>query len=152
MAQQKFVYTMSWEEGSQHNVELGKAIPLWRLHGNGRTRRRGHRSDSLTRDAQMMHAALQILELLELIFSHISEENSLNALARTCRAFLEPALGRLWERIVTLEPFILLLSESKRQRDSDVSVTQYWGDDDERHSFVLFLSRLPSPQSTVLSA
>ncbi|KAL1702699.1 hypothetical protein EV121DRAFT_293028 [Schizophyllum commune] len=70
-----------------------------------------------------MHAALQIPELIELIFSHISEKNSLNALARTCRAFLEPALGRLWERIVTLEPFILLHSESKRQRDSDTWLT-----------------------------
>ncbi|KAL1685080.1 hypothetical protein GGG16DRAFT_26435, partial [Schizophyllum commune] len=66
-----------------------------------------------------MHVALQIPELLELIFSHISEKKSLNALARTCRAFLESALGRLWERIVTLEPFILLLSESKRHRDSE---------------------------------
>ncbi|KAL1685082.1 hypothetical protein GGG16DRAFT_67015 [Schizophyllum commune] len=70
-----------------------------------------------------MHAALQIPELLELIFSHISEKKSLNALARTCRAFLEPALGRLWERIVTLEPFIFLLSESKRQRNSDTWIT-----------------------------
>ncbi|KAI4519823.1 hypothetical protein K525DRAFT_271387 [Schizophyllum commune Loenen D] len=70
-----------------------------------------------------MHAALQIPELLELIFSHISEKKLLNALARTCRAFLEPALGRLWERIVTLEPFILLLSESKRHRDSETWIT-----------------------------
>ncbi|KAL1716799.1 hypothetical protein EV715DRAFT_204441 [Schizophyllum commune] len=70
-----------------------------------------------------MHAALQIPELLELIFSHISEKKLLNALARTCRAFLEPALGRLWGRIVTLEPFILLLSESKRHRDSETWIT-----------------------------
>ncbi|KAL1731638.1 hypothetical protein EV714DRAFT_271439 [Schizophyllum commune] len=73
--------------------------------------------------AQLMHAALQIPELLELIFSHIADEKLLNALARTCRAFLEPALGRLWGRIVTLEPFILLLSESKRHRDSETWIT-----------------------------
>ncbi|KAL1664863.1 hypothetical protein GGF50DRAFT_114652 [Schizophyllum commune] len=78
-----------------------------------------------------MHPALQIPELLELMISHISDEPALSAparktlcaLARTCTAFLQPALALLWAWIVTLEPFILLLPEGKRWRDRETFLT-----------------------------
>ncbi|EIW81768.1 hypothetical protein CONPUDRAFT_143463 [Coniophora puteana RWD-64-598 SS2] len=69
-----------------------------------------------------MHRALQVTELLQLIFSDFNKgctqfngglqgNPTLAALARTCCAFKEPALDALWECIITLDPFLRCLPE-----------------------------------------
>ncbi|KAF8123021.1 hypothetical protein EV363DRAFT_1229779 [Boletus edulis] len=60
-----------------------------------------------------MHPALQIQELLLNIFGHYSEATAdLAALARTCRAFKDPALDVLWEVLHSLCPLVRCLPEA----------------------------------------
>ncbi|KAF8550694.1 hypothetical protein OG21DRAFT_386347 [Imleria badia] len=70
-----------------------------------------------------MHHALQIQEILLNIFGHSSATPDLPALARTCRAFKEPALDLLWEELADPSPLARCLpevshhSQIHRQRD-----------------------------------
>ncbi|KAF8441707.1 hypothetical protein L210DRAFT_439860 [Boletus edulis BED1] len=59
-----------------------------------------------------MHHALQIPEILLNIFGHCSDrfdwfDPDVAALARTCRAFKEPALDVLWEELHELSPLVV---------------------------------------------
>ena len=61
-----------------------------------------------------MHHALEIQEILSNIFDHrLSPYRrvtaDLAALARTCRAFKEPALDLLWRELNDLSPLVLCL-------------------------------------------
>ena len=77
-----------------------------------------------------MHRALQIEEVLSDIFHHFSpdigilwrEETipELAALARTCRAFKEPALDILWRVLHHLSPLLWCLPKISRRSDSDM--------------------------------
>ena len=62
-----------------------------------------------------MHNALLIYEILGCIIDHLAQnlsegvharQRALGALARTCRAFSEPALDALWCRLRGLKPFM----------------------------------------------
>ena len=62
-----------------------------------------------------MHHALQIQEILLLIFYHCRHSrvtSDLPALARTCRAFKEPALDVLWEELDDPSPLARCLPEA----------------------------------------
>jgi hypothetical protein len=72
-----------------------------------------------------MHSCLQIQEVLTIIFQHISVpgipgtlsvwrklgSSTLARLARTCKAFTEPALDNLWHYQTSLVPLILCLPQ-----------------------------------------
>ncbi|KAF8552222.1 hypothetical protein OG21DRAFT_159810 [Imleria badia] len=75
-----------------------------------------------------MHRALEIQEILSIIFSHCSREvltswvhppkrvnPDLAALARTCRTFKEPALDLLWRVLFDLSPLARCLPEASHQ-------------------------------------
>ena len=55
-----------------------------------------------------MHRALFIDELLREIFSIISEDSSepLAALARSCKAWTDPALDFVWMRLTSVVPLL----------------------------------------------
>jgi hypothetical protein len=55
-----------------------------------------------------MHPALRILEVIDAISSHVGNE-SLPALASTCRAFESPALNVLWRKLESVEPIVKCL-------------------------------------------
>ncbi|KAF8440837.1 hypothetical protein L210DRAFT_3538419 [Boletus edulis BED1] len=69
-----------------------------------------------------MHQALKIQEILFIIFGYSSSESvsqsgysesrTLAALARTCRAFKEPALSVLWRVLIDLSPLARCLPEA----------------------------------------
>lgn len=72
-----------------------------------------------------MHHALEIREILSIIFSHCTpldllsayrdEDDSasdLLALARTCRVFKDPALDLLWRDLDDLSPLVRCLPEA----------------------------------------
>ncbi|KAF8124937.1 hypothetical protein EV363DRAFT_1177218 [Boletus edulis] len=61
-----------------------------------------------------MHHALQIPEILLNIFGHCSDrfDYDVAALARTCRAFKEPALDVLWEELFELSPLVRCVPEA----------------------------------------
>ena len=67
---------------------------------------------------QRMHHALEIQEILLNIFGHCylsyrqRETSVLAGLARTCRAFKEPALDALWRELVDLSPLAQCLPEA----------------------------------------
>ncbi|KDQ57887.1 hypothetical protein JAAARDRAFT_193372 [Jaapia argillacea MUCL 33604] len=56
-----------------------------------------------------MHPVLLINELLSIIFEYAYEEDPADVavLARTCRAFMEPALNELWACQLNLAPLIM---------------------------------------------
>ncbi|KAF7313034.1 hypothetical protein MKEN_00988400 [Mycena kentingensis (nom. inval.)] len=64
-----------------------------------------------------MHAALDIPEIVSLIFGSVGDPDSLKrsksrdlaALSCVCRGFLEPALDALWEKQISLYPFMTCL-------------------------------------------
>lgn len=65
--------------------------------------------------AQLMHRALLISEVLSEIFAHVNEDlgprlagkkPSLEALARTCKAFHEPAMDLLWADLDGITPLL----------------------------------------------
>jgi hypothetical protein len=58
-----------------------------------------------------MHRALLIDELLRQIFSIISEDGSetLGALARSCRAWTDPALDFVWMRLTSVAPLLHII-------------------------------------------
>ena len=58
-----------------------------------------------------MHAALQITEISEVIYKFL-DRPTLARLARTCRAFEEPALDALWKVVDGIEPVARLLPDS----------------------------------------
>lgn len=63
-----------------------------------------------------MHPVLRIQEILLNIFGHLFKPPSdLLALARTCRAFKEPALDVLWEELDDLTPLVRCLPEASHQ-------------------------------------
>ncbi|KAF8550083.1 hypothetical protein OG21DRAFT_1514510 [Imleria badia] len=69
-----------------------------------------------------MHHALEIQEILLNIFGHCYSANrwrdatsDLASLARTCRAFKEPALDLLWEHMVNLSPLVQCLADVSHQ-------------------------------------
>ena len=67
-----------------------------------------------------MYHALQIPEILLNIFSHCpppsreTPHSDLPALARTCRAFKEPALDLLWEELPDPSPLVQCLPGASR--------------------------------------
>ena len=76
-----------------------------------------------------MHHTLQIQEILLNIFGHCHPptgeytSSDLPALARTCRAFKEPALDVLWEELVNLSPLAQCLPASHQsQAEGDKAV------------------------------
>ncbi|KAF8550850.1 hypothetical protein OG21DRAFT_1499526 [Imleria badia] len=58
-----------------------------------------------------MHAALQITEISEVV-CNLLDQPTLARLARTCRAFEDPALDALWKVMQGLEPLARLLPDS----------------------------------------
>lgn len=63
-----------------------------------------------------MHHTLEVLDILEVIFAFISDNfakrrgnNTLVALATTCRTFRDPALKELWKALSDLPPLIKCL-------------------------------------------
>ncbi|KII86182.1 hypothetical protein PLICRDRAFT_700299 [Plicaturopsis crispa FD-325 SS-3] len=69
-----------------------------------------------------MHHCLQISEVLSCVFSMLSPHGDLARLARTCRAFRDPALDILWNSLSGLEPLIHTLPadlwEKRRSEDA----------------------------------
>ncbi|KAH6867543.1 hypothetical protein BKA70DRAFT_1132967 [Coprinopsis sp. MPI-PUGE-AT-0042] len=68
----------------------------------------------------MPHRCLQIPEIVDLIFECVRylpwpEFTTLTALARTCKAFHEPAIKHLWRDLPTLRPIFSILPESAWQ-------------------------------------
>ncbi|KAF8441724.1 hypothetical protein L210DRAFT_3644963 [Boletus edulis BED1] len=69
-----------------------------------------------------MHHALEIQEILLNVFSHLPPDDAapeLASLARTCRAFKEPALDVLWEELRDLSPLTRCLPETSHQLSPD---------------------------------
>ena len=72
-----------------------------------------------------MHHVLHIQEILLNIFGHCrlpsweSAASDLPAVARTCRAFKEPALDILWEHLVDLSALARCLPEASYQSQAD---------------------------------
>ena len=71
------------------------------------------------------HQALQIQEIVLIIFDHIhppyeeGHSSDLSALARTCRAFKEPALDVLLEELDDPTPLVRCLPRASRYSDHD---------------------------------
>ncbi|KAF8124978.1 hypothetical protein EV363DRAFT_1435127 [Boletus edulis] len=77
-----------------------------------------------------MHHALQIQEILLNIFGHCYHfDRDVAALARTCRAFKEPALDVLWEELIELSPLVRCVPKASHHRytlcDTDYFSLQY---------------------------
>lgn len=76
---------------------------------------------TLTAFELTMHQALQIQEVLRIIFAHFflpgtpPTTSDLHSLARTCRAFKEPALDLLWKELQDLSPLARCLPEVSYQ-------------------------------------
>ncbi|KAF8441667.1 hypothetical protein L210DRAFT_3537868 [Boletus edulis BED1] len=78
-----------------------------------------------------MHHALQIQEILFNIFGHCYQYSALSgdidqhsssdvaALARTCRAFKEPALDVLWQELDELSPLVRCVPKASHQLSSE---------------------------------
>ncbi|KAF8414787.1 hypothetical protein L210DRAFT_2863919 [Boletus edulis BED1] len=67
-----------------------------------------------------MHHALQIQEILFNIVGHCSHFGpDVAALARTCRAFKEPALDVLWEELFELSPLVRCVPKASHQLSSE---------------------------------
>ncbi|KAF8441702.1 hypothetical protein L210DRAFT_3447523 [Boletus edulis BED1] len=67
-----------------------------------------------------MHHALQIQEILLNIIGHCYRfDYDVAALARTCRAFKEPALDVLWEQLRDLSPLVRCVPEASHQLSSE---------------------------------
>ncbi|KAF8555283.1 hypothetical protein OG21DRAFT_918015 [Imleria badia] len=84
-----------------------------------------------------MHHALQIQEIIMNIFCHFDRSgwrrpsSDVAALARTCRAFKEPALDVLWKRLVDTSPLARCLPEAAHYSVAD-----------ERYSFKRSLTQV----------
>lgn len=65
-----------------------------------------------------MHHALEIQEILLIIFGQCHPPDTA-ALARTCRAFKEPALDVLWEVLCDLSPLAQCLPEASQLSSED---------------------------------
>ena len=82
--------------------------------------------DGLVTRLLRMHHVLEIQEILSNIFSHYdpypwtaagrNDLRLLAALARTCRAFKEPALDMLWQNLHDLSPLARCLPEASHKR------------------------------------
>ncbi|KIK93233.1 hypothetical protein PAXRUDRAFT_829168 [Paxillus rubicundulus Ve08.2h10] len=68
-----------------------------------------------------MHHALFISEVCREICG-LTDQSSLPALARTCRALQEPALDELWKNLYSIHPFLHLLTRSSCE-DAESSQT-----------------------------
>lgn len=91
-----------------------------------------------------MHNALLISEVLSCIFDYLTEDTvrhpktfyardtrkagrrALAVLARTCRAFSEPALDALWCRLHGLTPFMLCFPTRASYNDTTVDGALVW--------------------------
>ncbi|KAF8441727.1 hypothetical protein L210DRAFT_441019 [Boletus edulis BED1] len=62
-----------------------------------------------------MPRTLEIQEILLNVFGHCDSRADLPSLARTCRAFKEPALDVLWEELPSLSPLTRCLPEASNQ-------------------------------------
>lgn len=60
-----------------------------------------------------MHQALLVDELLRLIFSFAAEDGSatLSALARSCRAWTDPALDFVWVKLTSVVPLLYTIPD-----------------------------------------
>ena len=103
-----------------------------------------HRSPSIlpcsAHVCQRMHHALEIQEILSNIFFYCSPVLSPNlsphfhkivfpalaALARTCRAFKEPALDALWRELIDLSPLVRCLPEASNRLSGGKMVRCQW--------------------------
>ncbi|KAF5350264.1 hypothetical protein D9758_007794 [Tetrapyrgos nigripes] len=56
-----------------------------------------------------MHQALLIDEIFENVLDSCSDGHSLSRIARTCRAWNDPALDRLWKRLTCIVPLLNLI-------------------------------------------
>ncbi|KAK6988189.1 hypothetical protein R3P38DRAFT_2660923 [Favolaschia claudopus] len=73
-----------------------------------------------------MHRCLSVLEILELICSHLDGRQrrpALAALARTCQSFSDPALCVLWQKHSSLAPFLKLMPTDLIRQSSDLPRT-----------------------------
>ncbi|KAF8548435.1 hypothetical protein OG21DRAFT_761101 [Imleria badia] len=76
-----------------------------------------------------MHQVLQIQEILRNIFDHCrypEVTSDLPALARTCRAFKEPALDVLWEKLLDPSPLARCLSEASHYSQVAPDAKKYY--------------------------
>lgn len=80
------------------------------------TRMNGHQQHSPYR-------ALAILEILYLIFSHDASPGNLASYARVCKAWLDPALDKLWEKLEKPTAAFQLLAPLKLD---EKSYSQVW--------------------------
>ncbi|KAF8441748.1 hypothetical protein L210DRAFT_441623, partial [Boletus edulis BED1] len=71
------------------------------------------------RRSPRMHHALEIQEILFNIFGHCHRGIDQASLARTCRAFKEPALDLIWEELPNLCPLAKCLPEMSYWQTSD---------------------------------
>ena len=72
-----------------------------------------------------MHHALEIQEILSNIFG-CCYPSDLPSLARTCRAFKEPALDVLWEELVNLSPLAQCLPASHQSQAEGDKAVHIW--------------------------
>ncbi|KAF8414785.1 hypothetical protein L210DRAFT_3658472 [Boletus edulis BED1] len=79
-----------------------------------------------------MHHALQIQEILFNIFGHcyqyefgLLSRSGVAALARTCRAFKEPALDVLWEELIELSPLVRCIPKASHRLSSKYATKSY---------------------------
>ncbi|KAJ3808030.1 hypothetical protein EV368DRAFT_29947 [Lentinula lateritia] len=56
-----------------------------------------------------MHQALLIDEILEVIFGFCTESRTLSRVGRTCQAWKDPALDRVWWRLASFKPLLDLI-------------------------------------------
>ncbi|KAH6912239.1 hypothetical protein BKA70DRAFT_1184866 [Coprinopsis sp. MPI-PUGE-AT-0042] len=71
-----------------------------------------------------MHRCLAIPEVLDSIFSNeLCTSKALWRLARTCKAFHEPAIRNLWRHLANFDPILSLLPRDIMALDNDALVT-----------------------------
>ncbi|KAG5649333.1 hypothetical protein H0H81_004578 [Sphagnurus paluster] len=70
-----------------------------------------------------MHRCLHIPEIFSLICTHCRRADAV-ALARTCRAFYEPAHDRIWAHLEDLKPLIMCMPEDLWQNSNEEDLFQ----------------------------
>ncbi|KAI6007680.1 hypothetical protein F5J12DRAFT_720365 [Pisolithus orientalis] len=63
-----------------------------------------------------MHPCLCVDEILRVVFRCIEDRSTWCALARTCRAFTEPATDLIWETLTAVEPILQHLPSARTER------------------------------------
>ncbi|KAI6041624.1 hypothetical protein EDC04DRAFT_1223582 [Pisolithus marmoratus] len=80
-----------------------------------------------------MHPCLCVDEILRLVFRCIEDRSTLCALARTCRAFHNPATDLIWETLTAMEPILQHLSPARlvpKATGSYIKLSHSLSDDD----------------------